>query len=60
MNGQGNCPYTRSGRRLDGELTGIVEESLKIPTKKCPNCNTEGVVRGWGEVTWRECPKCGK
>jgi ribosomal protein L37AE/L43A len=53
-------PFTRSGKKPDKALQGIIENALRAPNPKCPQCQIEGVIRGSGEVAWCECPKCGQ
>lgn len=43
---------------MDKKLAEIVSEAIKEPNPKCPKCNIEGVIKGWGEVAWCECPVC--
>lgn len=59
MEHRGKCPYTKSGTWPDSKLVAIIEDSLKTPNPRCPDCDVEGVVRGSGEVAWCECPECG-
>lgn len=43
---------------MDKALQKIIDKALKAPKPKCPNCGTEGVMRGCSMVAWCECPKC--
>lgn len=45
---------------MDKELEKIIKEALDNPNPKCPNCGVEGKVKGYGEIAWCECPRCGQ
>ena len=54
------CPYTKSGTWPDKKLVGIIKSALESPNPKCSKCRIKGIVKGFGEVAWCECPRCGK
>lgn len=47
---------------MDKELAKIITRVLKDPSPnpKCPKCGIEGVIKGYGELAWCACPKCGQ
>lgn len=54
-------PYTRSGEWPDSKLTKIIEETLTEAAKKHSSCCSAKIVtRGFGEVAWDECSRCGE
>jgi len=57
---EGRCPYTRSGEWPDEGLLSIIESALEGPNPECPDCKTEVVTKGYGELAWSECSKCGR